>query len=161
MLKIIKIQHIRDDKIIWEQNNLNNTLHILAEQYFLSVLFAGTTLVSNYYMGLDNRATISTSDTMASLVGEPTGINGYLRQVNSSNSWAIDFINGVYVAISGIITFQANGGSFGPVQNLFVATTADNSGVLLSSVPLVQSVTVNSGDNLNMTTSMSLQDFSA
>jgi hypothetical protein len=162
LLKVIEIQHIRDGKVIWEDKNLYNTLHTLAEQYFLSVLFGGVTPPANYFMGLDNRGTITVDDTMESLVDEPTA-NGYLRQqVSSSSGWNIQQVTinetNIYQAIGSIITFQANGGSWGPVNNLFMTTTSDNSGVLLASVILSQEVTLNSGDSINMRMSLSLRD---
>lgn len=162
LLRILEIQHIRDGKVIWEDKNLDNTLHTLAEQYFLSVIFGGVVPPANYFMGLDDRAVIDITDTMETLVGEPTS-NGYVRQqVSSSTGWNIQPITigttQIYQAIGSIVTFQANGGSWGPANNLFMATTIDNTGVLLASVLLSQQVTLNSGDSINMRMSLSLRD---
>jgi len=162
LLTILEIQHIRDGKVIWEDKNLRNTLHVLAEQYFLSILFAGIAPVANFYMGLDDRQVIDVADTMESLVNEPTH-NGFLRQqVSSSTGWNIQETTvgaiTLYRAIGNIVTFAANGGSWGPIHNLFMTTTSDNTGILLSSVPLSQEVTLNSGDTINMRMSLSLRD---
>lgn len=159
MMKVVEIRHTRGGELLWEAENLYNTLHVQGEQYFLGVLFGGTPLPANYYMGLDARPTIAVADTMASIVDEPTS-HGYLRQfVNATSGWNIQLVGGVYTAIGGIITFTASGGSWGPMSTLFLTNRIDNAGVLLSSVPLPQALTVSSGDSVSMRMSQSLRDY--
>jgi hypothetical protein len=109
-------------------------------------------------LGLDDRATITTDDLITDLSNEPIN-NGYLRAaVSSSGSFSVDVLNGVYRATSQIVTFTATGSGWGPVKNLFLTTTADNSGVLLASSPLSNTITLAGGDAVNMRMALALQD---
>jgi hypothetical protein len=158
LVKILEIQHVRNNKIIWEDKNLYNTLHVGGESFILSLCFAGATIPSQYFFGLDARPTISTTDTLSSLVGEPSG-NGYLRAaVSSSSGFTIEEVSGVYRASSQIITFTATGAGYGPVTNLFMASTSDNSGTLIASSSLSNSITFAGGDSLNMRMALALKD---
>lgn len=160
IMKVLEIEHVRQGEVIWRDRNLYNTLHTLGEQFLLQCCFVnnGNVVPANYFLGLDNRNVISVDDAMTDLVDEPTG-EGYLRQtVSSSTGFSIQIVNDVYQALSEIVTFSAQGGSWGPVANLFLTTTADNSGVLLASVPLSQPATLLDGDAINMRMSLSLQD---
>lgn len=160
ILKIEHIEQVRNGKVIWDDSNIKNTLHSLGEAFLLQVCFRndGSILPSNYYFGLDARTSISIDDSLDSLVNEPTG-NGYGRvPVDSVNSFDIQQINGIYRAISPIINYVAGGVGFGPVKSFFMATTADNTGILVSSALLSSPVTLAAGDTLNLKMSMQLHD---
>lgn len=160
LIKILEIQHVRNGEVIWEDKNLYNTLHTEGEGLLLECLFAndGDTLPPLYYLGLDNRTTIDAADTMADVLDEPAS-NGYLRQtVSSVDGWTISLHNGVHRALSQIVTFSASGGSWGPVQNLFMTDLSTNDGVLISTVPLSSPATLSDGDALNMRMALSLRD---
>lgn len=160
LMKIVEIQHVRKGQVIWEQKNFLNTFHSGGELFVLSCAFDndGSLPPDNYYLGLDNRDALSEDDVLSDLVGEPTG-NGYLRAaVNSNNYFTIDVINNVYNASSPIVTFSATGAGYGPVSKLFLATTLDNSGILLASAALSESVTFEPSDSLNMRMRLALQD---
>jgi hypothetical protein len=162
LIKILEIEHVRDGKVIWEQKNLYNVLHTLAEQFFLGILFSNVAKPTTYYFGLDARTAITADDTMESVTDEPT-VNGYLRQqASSSGAFNVQLVTvgdtSVYRAIGPIITFQASGGSWGPVNTLFMTDKSDYTGTLLSSVPLSQALTLNTGDSINMRMSLSLRD---
>jgi hypothetical protein len=116
---------------------MTSILHDEGEQFLLSTLFAGVAMPTNLYLGLDNRTTLAASDTLASLVSEPT-VNGYARQAVNSASFTVVFTGGAYQANTPIVTFSATGGSWGPVNNLFLATSSDNSGKLIATVTLNQ-----------------------
>ena len=162
-MKVLTIQHLRNDKVIWEQQDIRNLLHLSGEQFVLQAAFTGgqvnNVIPSHYYLGLDDRSTINPQDNMTSLVGEPVG-HGYTRQaISSSGDFTVVFgsINH-YQAISPIIAFQAIGGSWGPVQNLFLTNRADNGGALISSVQLAIPVTVQDADSITIRIAMSLRD---
>lgn len=162
IMKIEKIQQIRNSKIIWEEENVYNVLHSLGEQFFLTCCFKndGEYPPANYYFGLDNRPTVAKEDKITDLVNEPSG-NGYARQATSSNSgFTIEKVNNVYRASSQIFSFVANGGGWGPVSNVFM-TTSNSSGVLLSSAALSSSISLVDGDLINLRMSLSLQDSSS
>ena len=85
MIHLLKIEEIKhhssDGKLLWESYDIDNIFHQNGELYLFSVSFntAGAIAIpSNYYLGLDNRAIPSFTDTLSSLNGEPTQ-NGYLR----------------------------------------------------------------------------------
>jgi hypothetical protein len=159
LMKVLEIKHVRNGEVLWEAKNLNNLMHLVGDQYFLDVLFAGEDLPDTYYLGLDGRTSLSADDTIEDLVNEPSS-NGYTRQpVSSSSGWRVEQVSNVWRAIGNIITFSASGGSWGPVGNLFLTTEADSTGVLIASVALDQQTTVSSGDSVSMRLSLSMRDY--
>lgn len=163
LVKILDIQHLSaTGEVLWSDKNLYNMLHRTGEQFMLQACFTGgvssTVIPANYYFGLDNRTSITATDTMGSLSTEPTG-NGYGRVVVASSGAFVVSLQGTnYRADGPIISFSATGGSWGPVKNLFLATTIDNSGVLIASVALSQTVTLNNGEAINARLGLYLKD---
>jgi hypothetical protein len=162
LLKIDEIKHIdKDGKTLWEQSNINNIFHLQGQSFILNAMFntsASVTVPSSYYLGLDNRTTPALSDVLAtSLSGEPTQ-NGYSRQsVSSLNGFSIAISSdGNYRATSSIVTFSASGGSWGPVKNLFLASSSGISGHLISSSTLDSSRTLLDGQSITMRISVGL-----
>ena len=184
-MRLLTIESIKlldeNNKVKYEQNNIKNTLHQTGEFYMLSSLFSNktrcnppgienllcdgqavtlgnlkSTRVDFYYAGLDNRTTLNTTDTMASLVDEPSS-NGYARQ--KITSWSSPVIsNSVYVIKSNSITFSASSTGWGPVRNIFLATTQNASGFLISSVKLNQELTLKAGDTSILIMNLSLSN---
>ncbi len=162
LVKILEFNLIRDGEIILQFKNLKNLLHASGENFILRACFFGgqtsSIIPENYYLGLDNRENLDVADTMVSLAGEPSG-NGYSRQaISSAGSFVISTSSGHYIATSPIVTFQATGSSWGPVNNLFLTTETDETGYLISSVELPQAVTVAAGDMITLRTVLSLRD---
>ena len=153
ILTIESIEHYRNNKCIWDAKELSNTWHDIGQQFLLSIAFDtdnGYSVPDTYFVGLDNRDTISASDTISGLVNEPT-TNGYTRQtLSSANGFAITTLSGLTKAVSGNISFIATTGSWGPVQNAFLTTTLGNTGVLIASVALGTSRTVLANDTLSI-----------
>lgn len=162
ILKIVEIKHTRGDHVVWQSNNLYNMIHTGGEEMILKTLFYndGTMPPSYYYLGLDNRVTIAYSDTMSSLIDEPSG-SGYTRQQLSSSTassgWLVSSGTSLHKAVSNIVSFQATS-SYGPVGNLFLTDKSDNTGYLISSVALTSSVTMSPGDILSLRMTLSLKD---
>jgi hypothetical protein len=163
LLKVLNIEHLAaDGTVLWSDNNLYNILHLTGEQFVLSAVFSGgvtnTVIPANYYFGLDNRTTIAAGDSILSLSSEPTA-NGYGRIAVASNSvFIVSLQSSHYRADGPIISFSAAGGGWGPVKNLFLATSSDNTGVLIASVALSQSVTLADGEAVNVRMGLSLRD---
>ena len=160
LVKILEVQHVRNGEVLWESKNLLNTLHVGGELFILTCCFDndGTLPPANYYFGLDNRPTITADDLLTDLVNEPSG-NGYLRAAVASNGqFTVDILSGVYRASSQIVTFSATSTGWGPVSNLFLATTSNNDGVLIASAPLSNTITLAGGDAVNMRMALALQD---
>ena len=160
LMKLLDIQHIRNGKVIWQQTNILNTFHSGGELFVLSCAFDndGSLPPNYYYLGLDNRTEIQVDDILSDITGEPGG-NGYLRAAVASNAaFSINLQSGIYTAYSPIVTFSATGSGYGPVSNLFLATTIDNSGILLASAQLSEPATFEASDSLNMRMRLALQD---
>lgn len=160
ILKIIEIQHIRDGKVLWHDENILNMLHTSGEEFLLSCCFAndGTIVPTNYHFGLDSRSTLALSDTMSTILTlEPSG-NGYARQqVSSNGGFAVQMVNGYYRAVPQIVNFTATG-TYGPVRNLFMSDMPDNSGTLISSAQLSSAITFASGDSVALRMSLQLKN---
>jgi hypothetical protein len=160
-LNVMTIEHVdADGKVLWKQENLHNIFHINGEEYMLKALFAGFSIPGTYYFGLDNRGGLDDSDTLNTIStsgNEPT-VNGYFRQGVGSTSFTVAVVGSHNLAQSPIVSFSASGGSWGPVSNLFMATTSDNLGHLISSVPLSQLVTLDNGQSINVRLGLSLKD---
>lgn len=154
LLKIKEIFHFSDSgKIMWSKKSLKNILHQQGQEYMIKAIFStsSASIPSNYYLGLDARNTPDLSDTLtSSLSGEPTQ-NGYSRQpVASLNGFTVELDGDNYTGTSGTITFSASGGAWGPVKNIFLATTLNNSGYLISTVALSSTRTLLDGQSLSM-----------
>lgn len=162
IMKVLWIKHWREGELIWQQDNVRNLLHSDGESYVLRAVFTGgqvsSVIPENYYMGLDNRGDILASNTLAELIAEPTG-NGYTRQaISSAGDFAVTLEGSNYRATSPIVAFRAEGGSWGPVQNVFLTNTATDTGTLISSAKLDTGVEVADGDQVTMRIGIVLKD---
>ena len=147
-MTIIEIKHLDSNRnCLWSVENLGNTWHRQGQQFILMNSFWTPSQLSsspvyngvpnNYYVGLDNRSSISEDDTLATNIGssaEPSG-NGYVRYALSSTTGFSVGLNYDYniVATSGVCTFTAGVGAWQTVNNVFLASTNDNSGYLIAS----------------------------
>jgi len=162
LLTILEIKHIdKDGNILWEDKNVKNILHKEGENLILTSCFqSGLNFPPPfYYFGLDNRTTLLESQTLSDVIFEPTA-NGYTRSSVANDEFDVDLISGSYRALSPILTFSATGGSWGPVRNLFMTNAAQFApgGLLISSVPLSNPVTVIDGSSLTVRMALSLRD---
>jgi hypothetical protein len=164
LMKILWIEQIRNNEVIWRAENIKNVLHTDGESYILRAAFTGgpvsEVIPENYYIGLDARFSLAASDTITDLLGEPT-INGYTRQaVSSTGNFTVTIPEGSanYRATSPIVAFQAEGGSWGPVKNVFLTDTATSSGNLICSAELPSQISVVDGDTITMRLGLSLKD---
>jgi hypothetical protein len=162
VIKILEIQHIaKDGSILWEAHNLSNMLHITGEEYILKTMFVGgVTIPSAYYFGLDNRNILAASDDWAQITPTEPSTYGYARvPINSTGEFAVAVaLTGHNIASSPVVTFSAIGGAYGPVRNMFLVTTADDSGYLIASVALLSSVTLAAGEHLSARMGLGLKD---
>lgn len=163
ILKIIDVKHLdTSGNVLWQNNNILNIMHEDGEEYILRAVFTGgrvsTIIPDSYYLGLDNRVTPATTDTMDDLIGEPT-TNGYERQAtNSSGDFAINFESNHFIATSPIVAFRATAGAWGPVSHLFLTDQSNNSGFLISTASLGTTITVSAGESVTMRIGMTLRD---
>ena len=164
IMKIVEINHFnKNNELIWQAKNIRNILHQEGEEFVLRAVFTGgqtsTVIPENYYLGLDNRVTISATNTMDDLLGEPQS-GGYARQaVSSAGDFSVALENNEnFVATSPIVAFRATTATWGPVSHLFLTDREDNAGALISSASLPTPVTVEFGDTITMRLSMQLKD---
>ena len=159
IMKVLEAQHVRNNKVIWEDCDLYNMLHAEGQEMILNAVFAGGSIPSSYYLGLDNRTSLAVTDNLANLLAEPS-TKGYVRFTASASS---DFTvaaetSGNFKSQSVLLTFTAAGGSWGPVKNLFMSSSLDNTGKLISSVALSDPLTLVDGDIINLRINLSLTD---
>lgn len=164
-MRILEVRHLRGEKVLWEAQNLLNTLHLEGEEYMLSALFrttSGVTVPSFYYLGMDNRTTISPSDNMVSISTEPSG-NGYSRQaVSSATGFTIENYTlssaSHWRASSQVISFSGAGGQWGPVSSVFLTDRLDKTGYLISTAPLGTTRFVGDGESMTFRFLLSMFD---
>ncbi len=162
LMKILEIQHWKNNEIIWEAKNLNNLLHFEGEEFLLRAAFTGgrdsSIIPDNYYLGLDSRATPIVGDTITSLITEPVE-NGYVRQpLSSSGDLVVADVSGHFRATSKIVAFRAQGGEWGPVSTLFLTDKETDDGSLICSVPLGVALTVADGESMTLRLAFALRD---
>ena len=163
LMYILELKHYDESgSILWETEEIiPNIVHRQGEEFVLQKMFntsSSVVIPTNYYLGLDARIVLSDTDTLSSLIAEPT-TNGYARQpVSSFNGFSVSLgPNNNYRAISNSVVFSATGGSWGPVRDLFLTNVSSGtSGYLISSAPLGSSRTVNSGQSLSARIAVSL-----
>ena len=164
LLKIERIEQVNaDGKVVWAKENLLNVLHTAGEQYMLEAAFVGGPTANefipdNFWFGLDDRTSLLAADTQSDLLNEPS-VNGYARQsIASKDGFVVALSGGINKGSAPIVTFSTAGGTWGPVSQLFMATTQNTSGILIASIGLGSSVTVPADDSINVRMSISLTD---
>lgn len=152
------IQHFRNGECIWEIKKKPNKWHHEGQEFVLAIAFdvdSGISVPSNYYLGLDDRSSLSDDDTLSDLSDEPSS-NGYARQsVSSSVGFAVGLNSGSIIAQSAIVTFSASSGSWGPIRNVFLSTSSNNTGYLIASVALSSRRTIINGDFITVRLNLS------
>lgn len=133
------------------------------EQQILDVYFRGAAPPAGFYIGLCNVTggvvNMAETLTLATLTGEAAG-NGYARQLieRSAVGWpSLALDAGDYMVTSSEESFVASGGSVGPVNVAFLATSADNTGRLIAAVDLSVARTMAAGETLKVTQKVKLQ----
>jgi hypothetical protein len=142
------IQHIRDGKVIWEQAR-RNALVDEGERNVLLTYFRQENAPTTFYLRLAYDSLLET-DGLANISNEPVG-NGYSAQqlTRDATGWpTIELDAGDYRLTSKEVEFNAVGGNIGPVNVMYLATTSNNTGLLVAFVPLALERTILAGDTL-------------
>ena len=144
-----RFRHRRGDLVLWESPWVENALADEGEQNILEVYFEGAAGPSGFHLGLVNDTPVET-DGLADLTGEPS-TGGYARQAIARNGtdWTGAADAGDWQETSKTVTFTASGGQIGPVTYAILATTSDNSGLLVAYVALSTTRTLVDGDSLD------------
>jgi hypothetical protein len=157
ILRVDEFQIHTDGKLVYEEKDLYNVIHLDGQKLILETMFTTYTPQNIFYVGLDERSILSQSQNMSSVTGEPVG-NGYQRQgLNRAGGFTIIESTPVK-AQSNLIAFSGTGAGWGPVKNIFLCTTpSGNSGALISSVVFRSSgITVAGNSVVSMRFSMLL-----
>jgi len=145
------VKHIRDGKVIWEENYKKNSLANQGALAILQVYYQGIGVAPpDFYVRLCNYSPLVT-DTLATIQNEPVG-NGYIPQPvpSSTLGFPINDIapDGNPRLTSMIVTFTATTGNIGPVITAFLATSSNNTGILQGFLPLSMQRTILAGDSM-------------
>jgi len=162
-LMTVDVKHFRNGKCIWSAENLPNNWHQEGQEFVLANVFdtdGGVTIPDQYYLGLDDRSSLAEEDTLDDLDNEPSS-NGYARQaISSATGFAVGLVGSRMTATSGIGTFVATIGPWGPVANVFLATSLDNSGYIIASVALSSRRTVTTSEAISVRVNLSFSSCS-
>lgn len=95
---------------------------------------------------------VTESDTLSSLSGEPDGTNGYSRQSVSTDTsgFSVSQSGGDWGFETATQTITASGGTIGPVNTLFLCTSSDDTGWLLTTLPLNKERSISDGTSINI-----------
>lgn len=150
------VQHIRDGKVIWEQKNVKNAIANQGAESVLEYVYRSNISYkpNAFYMGLCNYSPVVT-DTLLTIQNEPQiGVNGYTRQLVELSAVGFptkDIAPDGNVRLTSktvVFTNTHLTNSIGPLTNAFIATTADNTGVLWAYLPLAMTRTIRAGDSM-------------
>jgi hypothetical protein len=150
---IWKIQHIRDNKVIWEDEKKNSLTQEGAEA-FLETFFRNNSSYAptEFYIRLCNY-TPSIISTLSSISNEPT-TGGYAAQLLERSTIGFptkDITSGGnYRLTSKIISFTASGADIGTVTNAYIGTTSNNTGKLIAFRALSMSRMIKDGDTMTI-----------
>jgi len=137
------------NKNIIESWKKQNALVDQGEQSILDSYFRGQNTPTGYYVRLCNDS-LDEADTLISIQGEPVG-NGYLatnlpRSISGFPTLELD--EGDYRITSRDVQFDAIGGDISQVNTAFLATSSDNSGLLIAFVNFSTPKTITDGNSL-------------
>jgi len=168
LMTVLEVSHQnKHGEILFKKYDLKNIFHSEGEEYILGTLFTNTYtpnntfVVTSYYMGLDNRSSLATSDSLVDIEELETTGTGYRRQeVTKSSFQIVENSNGNYQANSPIIQFNCSGGSW-TAKNIFLATSYSSSFTgpkkVISSVPLGSTLSISSGETVSMRIGLALK----
>lgn len=159
LMRMVELVHLdASGSIISERRDLLNVVHVSGEEFMLGALFAGVSVPNFYYIGLDSRESPSALDEMSDLEGLEPETGGYERKPVNSGEFNLELgSSGSLQATGPTVLFRAEGGSWGPVRNVFLCTGLGyGDAVLVSSVPIGQELTVQEGETVSMRMAMSL-----
>ena len=162
LIKILSIRHVSENgRVLWEKRNLLNTFHAEGEQFVLETLFVNgnvtPSIPDNYYLGLDNRTSVSVNDDMDTIADYEVVGGGYVRNLLPCTDSTVGPVDGIYRATTPVFSFGASGVGF-TARNLFLTDQPDNTGYLISSVPLSNVVTLTAGESMYVNMVLALQN---
>ena len=147
----------KDGNEKWREDG-HNSLATEGGGSILGVFFRDETAPTSFYVRMYNDTPVK-GDSLSDLLNEPSG-NGYAAVTleRSAVGWPTKEINsGDYQVVSKSIVFTASGGTIGPVTHGVIATSTDNTGLLVTYYAFSVSRTLQDGDSLTITITEKLQ----
>jgi len=140
----------KNGNLKWEETGKNNITTEGAEA-LLEVFFRNDTtyVPTEFYIRLCND-TLTSSDTLTTILNEPGSTYGYAGQLVERSSTGFptkELSDGDYRLVSKEVTFTASGGVIGPVTTAYLATTINNDGKLICYKVLSVTRTIADGDS--------------
>ena len=152
-------KHVDRQGAVIDEWSEKNALINSGEYKMLDVYFRGATAPSEHWLRLT--AGLSETATMAAVTASEASGSGYAPQLITSNAtyWpTLALSSGDYQVNSTTVTFEATGGSWGPVDEVALCTASNsNEGSLVAYVALSTSRTLVSGDSLQVSVNVKLQ----
>jgi len=115
-----------------------------AKRYFLSIAFMGDPVIENLWVGLARRPPIGEEVTLDMLTALEAVGDGYYRQQLKPQSWRFD--GDLEIVSQELIFINPSSQSWEPLEVSFLATSRDDSGLLLGWSMLPQKTVIFQGD---------------
>jgi len=151
------IKHVRKGAVIWEETK-RNALVDEGESLMLDTFFRNINQPTQFYVRLAFDS-IAETDTLSNIQREPVG-SGYAPQILERSLVGfptLELHEGDYRVKSKEVTFTASGGSIGPVNVAYLATTLNNTGKLVGYVALSIERTILDGDEVYVAMTIKLR----
>ena len=147
----------RDGKFLWKDGGRNH-LADEGEYSFLQTYFRGVDVPNLFYLRLCGE-NLSESSTLATIAGEPSG-SGYAPialTVGITDFPTLEQISGDWSVVSKQVIWTASGGSIGPFNTAYLATTSDNTGKLICYFSLARERTLSDGATFTLSIRITMQ----
>jgi len=140
------------------QDIAKNSLVNSGELSILSKYLREDVMDGYFYIGLTGMASIIKTTILSGLTDEVIGADYNRQQIERNiTGWPqIILDSGNYMAISKVVSFNA-GGTWTQATKMFLATTLDNTGTLISAADLSTTRTLVENDILDVTYRIKLQ----
>jgi len=143
------LRYVSDGKTLWEED-IQNTLVNEGEKNVLNSYFRNTESPTTFYARLCRDSLIESS-TLNTISNEPSSTYGYAPCTieRSATGWPTIEVDSLdWRVVSKEISWTASGGDIGPVNTCFLATSSDNTGLLIAYLNLPVERTILDGDTL-------------
>jgi hypothetical protein len=147
------------DKFGNPQSVVQNTVVDEGQEAFAGMLMRGLTTPvaagADFFLGLCG-ASVDQADTLADVLGELSSAGGYAREAISRDATGfptISKVNGVYRALSKVVTFTASGANFSATfrRCFLCSVSSGTSGALFSYSGPFPAIQINDGESQQIT----------
>jgi len=145
-----------DGSVIFRER-IKNTLVNSGERLVLEVFFRNDNEPGAFFVRA-GYGEVNEETVLYSIPNEPESSTGYapIRLERSGIGWPIiELEGGDWKLTSKQLTMTASAGqNIGPINFMYLATTNDNSGTLICTIPLPSEITLHDGQSLDFTISV-------